>query len=66
VLYDHRVKLVASTAVAAEEIYTDGVQASEFGRTVSRLTEMQTEEYLAQAHLPGEFHLAVPGQGKSL
>ncbi len=50
VFYDCRVKLVISAAVPANEIYTEGVQASEFFRTASRLTEMQTSEYLALAH----------------
>jgi cell division protein ZapE len=59
VLYDHRVKLVAACAVPAEAIYREGIQASEFSRTVSRLTEMQTEEYLAQPHLVGEFSLKI-------
>ncbi|BEV71825.1 MULTISPECIES: cell division protein ZapE [unclassified Paludibacterium] len=57
VLYDHRVKLVASSAVPAEQIYVDGVQASEFFRTASRLTEMQTDSYLALPHLVDEFQL---------
>ncbi|RTL53050.1 MAG: cell division protein ZapE [Rhodocyclaceae bacterium] len=50
VLYDHRVKLVMSAAVEAEELYTQGAQAEEFKRTVSRITEMRSEEYLAQGH----------------
>ncbi len=51
VFYDYRVKLYASSAVAPEQIYTEGDFAHEFVRTVSRLVEMQSEAYLAQAHL---------------
>jgi cell division protein ZapE len=49
VLYDHKVKLVISAECAATELYTEGVLANEFHRTVSRLTEMQSQDYLSQA-----------------
>ncbi len=49
VLYDHKVKLVILAECPAIELYTEGVLANEFHRTVSRLTEMQSEEYLSQA-----------------
>ncbi|MBI5898126.1 MAG: cell division protein ZapE [Rhodocyclales bacterium] len=50
VLYDHRVKLVVAAECAAEALYTEGTQASEFARTVSRLIEMRSLEYLASPH----------------
>ena len=51
VLYDYRVKLSASLAVPPEQIYTHGDFANEFVRSASRLTEMQSEAYLALPHL---------------
>lgn len=44
-LYDGRVRLVATSAQAPEHIYPQGDHAFEFGRTVSRLKEMQSASW---------------------
>jgi cell division protein ZapE len=51
ILYDHRVKLVASAAVVPGELYVAGPHAGEFARTVSRLAEMRTRDYMALPHV---------------
>lgn len=54
VLYDHRVKLLLSAEVAAADLYREGANSHEFARTVSRLVEMRTREYMALPHLAGD------------
>ncbi len=51
VLYDHKVKLIMSAEAEAENLYAGKFLAFEFDRAVSRLIEMQSEEYLAYKHL---------------
>lgn len=50
--YDRHVKLVLSAALPLAELYSDGKLNFEFQRTVSRLLEMQSHEYLGMEHRP--------------
>jgi cell division protein ZapE len=52
VLYEHRVKVIASAADSPNHLYRaeTGFEIFEFDRTISRLTEMRSEEYLALPH----------------
>ena len=46
-MYEAHCLLVASAEVPPEEIYVEGDGSFEFQRTVSRLMEMQSEDYVA-------------------
>ncbi len=50
--YDRRVKLMVSAAVPMAELYAGRKLAFEFQRTLSRLQEMQSHDYLASRHIP--------------
>ena len=50
--YDRRVKLIMSAADVPEALYPMAEGGDQFLRTVSRLTEMQTHQYLSEPHLP--------------
>ncbi len=50
-LYEHKVNLVCSAAVAPDALYPKGDGSAAFERTVSRLYEMQSDAYLAAPHL---------------
>lgn len=52
VLYDHHVKLICSAAASPQRLYHGNRLAFEFERTASRLIEMQSDQYLQQAHRP--------------
>jgi cell division protein ZapE len=49
-LYENKVKLLAAADAEPAELYTQGTGSFEFERTVSRLLEMQSEDYLAAGH----------------
>lgn len=51
-LYDRQVKLILSAAVPLTSLYQGTGLAFVFERTVSRLLEMQSQEYLAREHRP--------------
>ncbi|MBD3814824.1 MAG: cell division protein ZapE, partial [Betaproteobacteria bacterium] len=44
------VKLFVTAAALPEDLYKSGDGAFEFERTVSRLMEMQSEDYMALGH----------------
>jgi cell division protein ZapE len=50
--YDRKVKLMLSAAVPLAELYGGAKLSPEFERTRSRLTEMQSHDYLAAPHRP--------------
>jgi cell division protein ZapE len=49
-LYEHKVKLLGMADAAPIDLYREGDGKFEFERTVSRLMEMQSEDYLALGH----------------
>lgn len=49
-LYENRVKLLAAADATPEELYEAGSGRFEFERTVSRLNEMQSADYMALGH----------------
>ncbi|MEW9856932.1 cell division protein ZapE [Novosphingobium sp. M1R2S20] len=49
-LYENKVKLIAAADAAPEDLYQSGSGRFEFERTVSRLNEMQSADYLALGH----------------
>jgi len=50
--YDRNVKLIISAEVELKDLYTGGRLEFEFQRTLSRLLEMQSHEFLARPHKP--------------
>jgi cell division protein ZapE len=50
--YDRSVKLIISAEAEPENLYQGKKLAKQFRRTISRLFEMQTHDYLAEPHIP--------------
>lgn len=50
-LYEHKVKMICTAEVAPQNLYVQGDGSFEFGRTISRLVEMQSERYLLSIHI---------------
>jgi cell division protein ZapE len=48
--YERKVKLILSAEVPIEQLYTEGQLSFEFKRCISRLQEMQSQQYLAEEH----------------
>ncbi|HEY6048537.1 MAG TPA: cell division protein ZapE [Sphingomicrobium sp.] len=49
-LYEHKVKLLAAANAEPQGLYPSGDGTFEFQRTISRLEEMRSAEYLAEGH----------------
>ena len=49
-LYENKVKLFVTADAEPEDLYRSGDGSFEFERTVSRLEEMRSTEYLAEGH----------------
>ena len=49
-LYEHKVKLIATADADPVNLYESGDGRFEFDRTISRLMEMQSQDYLAKGH----------------
>ena len=50
-LYEAKTNLICSAAAPPDDLYGEGDGAFEFERAASRLIEMQSEAYMAQAHV---------------
>ena len=50
-LYDRNVKLIISAEVEPEDLYSGSRLMKSFNRTISRLQEMGTKEYLSKQHI---------------
>ena len=51
-LYDRNVNLIISAAAPPTDLYRGELLSFQFQRTISRLIEMQSEDYLAREHRP--------------
>src|SRR4030095_1629979 len=54
ILYDHRVKLLASAAARPEELYPEGPNSREFADRARGVVEMNTHESMSEPHIAAE------------
>lgn len=64
-LYEHKCELICSADSPPHQLYPAGDGAFEFLRTISRLVEMQSKDYLALDHDPDAARAPVPAGGKA-
>jgi cell division protein ZapE len=50
-IYESKTKLICTAEVPVDQLYIEGERSFEFKRTVSRLIEMQSDEYIKQANI---------------
>jgi len=55
-MYEAKVNLICAAEAAPEGLYPEGDGAFEFQRTVSRIMEMRSPEYISQEHISSEDH----------
>ncbi len=55
-MYEAKVNLICAAAAPPESLYPEGDGAFEFQRTVSRIMEMRSPEYISSEHIPDEDH----------
>lgn len=55
-MYEAKVNLICGAAAPPESLYPEGDGAFEFQRTVSRIMEMRSPEYISLEHIPSEDH----------
>lgn len=55
-MYESKVNLICAAAAPPEGLYPEGDGAFEFQRTVSRIMEMRSPEYISTEHIPDENH----------
>jgi cell division protein ZapE len=62
IFYDQKVKLIVSAAAPITELYIDGEKSNEFARTVSRIIEMQSKDYLTAPREAGGLRSSQPAE----
>lgn len=56
-MYEAKVNLICAADAPPESLYPEGDGAFEFQRTVSRIMEMRSPEYISKEHISSEDHV---------